>query len=856
MRSSVSADVFQRWRAVVFCAMSLLLSFILCPLSHAADRLDRESQFDIPAQAMSSALVQFAKQAQVQLITASVELGKLSSPGAAGKLRARRALEKVLEGSGLTYSLVGENTVAISTGPLDSSKEGRKSSNEDLRVTPVDKTSSSQANADGSSGGLTEIVVTAQKRSERLQDVPVPVTVISGESLIANNQVRLQDFYTRIPGLAVTPDDLVGQAMVTIRGVSTGPYTNPTVGIVVDDIPYGASTGIAGGSAIPDIDPSDLAQIEVLRGPQGTLYGASSIGGLLKYVTVDPSTDAVSGRLEAGTSSVYNGAELGYNMRGAVNIPLSDTAAVRASAFVRQDAGYIDDPVHHVNGTNWIEAYGGRVSALWRPSDVLSLKVSATLQDTMKHGSSEVDAETGLSGLQQNDAPGTGKYDLKVQVYNATLKAKLGVLDFTSISGYGVNRNYSSFDLTPAFSVYTEPQFGVTGTPSNQLNKTSKFTQEFRLSSPVGEPLEWLLGAFYTHENSPNIQDVLAEDFTSGAIVGSWLHQLIPSTFEEYAAFTDITYHFTNQFDVQVGGRESENRQANSQSAEGPYETVLLGLPSETFSSPEVKTRDNSFTYLVTPRFKFTPDLMVYARLASGYRPGGPNYNAVAFNLPPSFKPDKTQNYELGVKGDTFDHVHSFDASLYRIDWKDIQVTVINPANYSSYTANGSRAKSQGVELSLEAKPIPGLDLASWIAWNDAKLTEPFPLGPPGSVAGAAGDRLPYSSRYSGNFSIEDSFSLGGPSQPFVGATVAYVGNREGVFNVTPPANPPREEFPSYVQIDLRAGVRRDSWLVNGYLTNLADKRGLLTGGIGTLNPNAYYYIQPRTVGVAVSKTF
>jgi iron complex outermembrane receptor protein len=807
--------------------------------------------FAIEPQDLSGALKAFAVQSHREIFfSPELAVGR-KSKGVKGTYEDLKALNIILEGTGLDFSITTSNAILV----RDPANKGNTSStdllpNSAVRATQTAATETPSAGRDpppptspaGAEGpALSEIIVTAQKRNERLQDVPVPVTVISAESLIATNQVRLQDYYTRIPGLAVTPDDLVGQAMVTIRGVTTGPYTNPTVGIVVDDIPYGASTGIAGGSAIPDIDPSDLAQIEVLRGPQGTLYGASSIGGLLKFVTVDPSTDALSGRVEAGTSSVYNGAELGYNMRGAVNVPLSDTAAVRASAFVRQDPGYIDDPVHHLNGTNWIEAYGGRVSALWRPSEDLSLKLSATLQDTTKHGSSEVDIESGLSGLQQNDAPNTGKYHLRVEVYNATLKAKLGIVDLTSISGYGINKNYSSFDLTPAFSGYTESQFGVTGTPSNQLNKTSKITQEFRLSAPAGDHLDWLLGAFYTHENSPNIQDVLAENFTSGEVVGSWLHQLIPSTFEEYAAFTDVTFHLTNQFDVQVGGRESENRQENSQTAQGPYETELLGLPSESFFSPEVKTRDDSFTYLVTPRFRFTPDLMAYARLASGYRPGGPNYNAVAFNLPPSFKPDKTQNYELGVKGDTLDHILTFDASLYRIDWKDIQVTVINPANYSSYTANGSRARSQGVELSLEAKPVVGLVLSSWIAWNDAKLTEPFPLGPPGSVAGAAGDRLPYSSRYSGNVAFEDSFLVGDPTQPFVGATVAYVGDREGVFNVTPPANPPRQEFPSYVQIDLRAGVRHDSWLVNTYVTNLADKRGLLTGGIGTLNPSAYY---------------
>src|SRR5262249_5755426 len=148
-------------------------------------------------------------------------------------------------------------------------------------------------------------------------------TAISGSALVENNQLRLQDYYTKIPGLSVTPQDLRGAPTLAVRGITTGDGTNPTVGVVVDDVPYGSSTNLWGGSLAPDIDPSDLAHVEVLRGPQGSLYGASSMGGLLKSVTVDPSTDGMSGRVQVGVSSVHNGDENGYNLRGAVNVPLA-----------------------------------------------------------------------------------------------------------------------------------------------------------------------------------------------------------------------------------------------------------------------------------------------------------------------------------------------------------------------------------------------------------------------------------------------------------------------------------------------------------------------------------------------------
>jgi outer membrane receptor protein involved in Fe transport len=241
---------------------------------------------------------------------------------------------------------------------------------------------------------------------------------------------------------------------------------------------------------------------------------------------------------------------------------------------------------------------------------------------------------------------------------------------------------------------------------------------------------------------------------------------------------------------------------------------------------------------------------MVYARLASGYRAGGSNNCITYTSFPCQFSPDKTQNYEVGVKGDALDHTLSFDTSLYYIDWKDIQVTLIDPNTHVGYTANGSRAKSQGVELSLEARPLRGLTIAAWVALNDAVLNEAFP--PISAAYGVSGDRLPYSSRVSGNLSLGQDFPLARGVTGSVGGALSYVGNREDVFT----GSPQRQSLPAYAQADVRAGVRYDSWTVNLFVTNVADKRGVLTGGVGTVNPVVFNYIQPRTAGLALAKTF
>ena len=222
--------------------------------------------------------------------------------------------------------------------------------------------------------------------------MPIPVSVVDTSSLTVNNQVKLTDFYSEVPGLSIAPSTMSSQT-ISIRGLTTGavgsgpPNPSPIVAVTVDGVPYGGAGG--GDQLVPDFDPGDLQRVEVLRGPQGTLYGASSEGGLVNFVTVDPSLAGVSGRLEAGGNSVQNGSELGYTFRGSVNVPLSSDFAVRASAFTREDPGYIDDPLLGLKGVNEDRASGGHLAALWQPSETFSLKLSALYQKITGHNTSD-----------------------------------------------------------------------------------------------------------------------------------------------------------------------------------------------------------------------------------------------------------------------------------------------------------------------------------------------------------------------------------------------------------------------------------------------------------------------------------
>jgi outer membrane receptor protein involved in Fe transport len=403
-----------------------------------------------------------------------------------------------------------------------------------------------------------------------------------------------------------------------------------------------------------------------------------------------------------------------------------------------------------------------------------------------------------LGELQQNNAFASGGYDTRVQDYSATFKAKAGSVELTALSGYSVSKSSLKFDSTSFFgTAFIQSLFPTaTAAPSIEDIKTSKFTQEVRMVVPLGARVEWQLGGFYNHETSPETQEITAKDFTTGEIFGSFIHFTnSPYTFKEYAAFTDFTVRVTDRFDVQLGGRESQNEQALATT----YSGAVFG-PTPVLI-PETDSKDNSFTYLVTPRLKLSSDLMVYARLASGYRPGGPNGTA---GVPLQFKPDKTENYEVGLKGAFLDHTLTVDASVYYIDWKDIQIHLLSPSG--GYISNGSRAKSQGVEISVESRPVSGLTLAGWVAYDDAKLTEDFPVN--SAVYGVSGDRLPDTSRFSGNVAADEEFPLMSDILGFVGGTASYVGDRVGVFTAPPPAVPPRQSYPSYTRVDFRAGVK------------------------------------------------
>ncbi len=710
---------------------------------------------------------------------------------------------------------------------------------------------------------IEEVIVTAQKREERLQDVPVPMSVMGGEAMLAQNQTKAQEFFSSVPGLNLQFQN--NRAQLAIRGITTSPVTgNPVVGFTIDDVPYGSSTGQGGlfGSA-PDLDPSELARIEVLRGPQGTLYGASSIGGLMKYVTIDPSVEEFSGVVGGGVQTVDNG-ELGHNARAMVNIPVSETFGVRASAFRRDDPGYIDNVRTGEDDVNSSEVTGARLASIWKPTDTFSLKLSALYQLRDLNGSSWVDSTQG--SFEQTDAFGSGRAKSENHIYSAIATVDLGAVELTSVTGFSRSESYDFVDFTTTFPTFVLfpaafPSVSEFGHVLRQGYDVDKISQEFRLAGEAGEKIEWIAGAFYTEEDGKYTIDAQATNPTNGSVYGVPIRWRDSISYEEWAAFGSLTVNFTERFDVQFGGRYSENRQSMKHRESNLF---TPGTEADRMAfATDPKAKGDAFTYQISPRFKPSADHMIYGRIATGYRPGGPNANCnssldPSLAVPCSFEPDETINYELGAKGSLLDRSLTYDVSLYRIDWKDIQITQFIEEGFLTYNGNAGKARSTGVELSLEARPAEGLSVKMWGAYNDAKLREDF--GADVAVFAQKGDRLPYSSEYSGRLSVDYQIAVMDDVMATMGAALTYVGDRKGEFVFDAGVADERQTYPSYTQLDLNAGLMTsESWQLNLFVQNATNKKGVTGGGFynqTSFNDFWFNYTQPRTVGLNVDYNF
>ncbi len=682
---------------------------------------------------------------------------------------------------------------------------------------------------------LDTVIVTADRRAESIKRVPSSVTAISGSKLEELGASRIDDFIGMMPGMNFV-GGRPGNRLVTLRGVTSGgDQQNATVGTYIDDVPVGSSTTFGQGSRVkPDIDAFDLNRLEVLRGPQGTLYGANTLGGLLKYVTTQPDPKAFSGfgRIEA--NSVSHGGN-GYGFNAGVNAPLTAESALRLTVFSREEGGYIDNVAPGgKKDVNDLRTTGARLAYAITPVKGFNIRASVITQDFKMGGepTEDVALATGVPTVgEYSQARFTDESSKQTfNLYSLTMEldtANGGKL--LSVSSYNDTKYQRGSDYTNYYHLSRNLFLNVPLVNNNSRFGTQKTTQEFRYTSPKSDQFEWIAGLFWTKEDSSLntlINGMNADGSAAAAPNATILTEETLSTYKQTALYGNARYYITPQFDIGFGLRYTKDTTASNDVTNG----VRLDAPQSS----------NFTSYMLAPRYLLSKDITLFARVATASRPGGSNFLTAAGitgGAPLSFEPDQLTSYEAGIKTTSSDGRFGLDVSAFYIDWKKVQLRT--SVNGFFFIGNGGKAKSQGIEAALTANPINPLTLSLNFAYTDATLSEDALV-----VGGHAGDRLPNTAKLSGGASADYEMAGFAGSQAYVGVSLRHLGARQSNFL---PA--PRLDLPAFTTLDLRAGLRWDKWDLNFYVKNAADTHAVET--ITTnFYPGAAAIGRPRTIGM------
>lgn len=756
------------------------------------------------------------------------------------------------------------------------------------------------------------IIVTAQKRNENLQDVPIAITAFGTEKLGELQVSKFEDYARYLPSVSYQTGG-PGNAKVYFRGVASGENANhstsqPSVGIYLDEQPI---TTIQGAL---DVNVYDVARVEALAGPQGTLYGASSQAGTIRIITNKPDTSGFYGAADAEVNSVAKGGE-GYKLEGFINAPLSDRAAVRVVGWYKKDAGYIDNipgslsfPSSEVTMTNApyvekdyndVETYGGRAALKIDLDDNWTVTPAIMGQKQKINGSFGV--ESGLGDLQTMQFNPERFTDDWFQAA-LTVEGKLGTWDVTyagaylkrKIAGESDYSDYSYFyDALFGSGAYFTDNAGDPVNPNQYIQSVDRFTKqshELRFASPSDARVRFIGGFFYqrqTHNIEQNyIIDNIGDDITvPGTASNIWLTKQIRVD-RDYAAFAELTADVTDKVTVTFGTRiykydnslvgffgYSDGFSSRTGVAACFAPTIVAGSPCTNVNK---STKDTDFLHKLNLTYKFTPDALAYITVSRGFRPGGVNRRGT---LPP-YQADFINNYELGFKTSWNDNRVRFNGAIYQLDWIGTQLSFLG-ANGLSEVRNAGKARIRGAEADLYVRPVDGLTFNLSGSYNDAKITENFCLiansfydcslpdaqGEPNDLLAPAGTRLPVTAKFKGNAIARYEFPIG-DFEAHVQGAVVYEGKRTTDLRLVEGAI--KGTLPSYTTVDFSAGIQSDIWSFEVFARNAFDKRGYSTLGLqcsegvcgdpdGETDIGGKIYrtpIQPRTIGARVGVKF
>jgi outer membrane receptor protein involved in Fe transport len=645
-----------------------------------------------------------------------------------------------------------------------------------------------------------------------------------------------------------------GQTQLTIRGIAPL-SSNATVGTYIDDTPIG-STGFheRGGSYAVDLLPYDVKQIEVLAGPQGTLYGANALGGLIKYDLVQPKLNGTDIRTGLDLDSVRHAVSPGGGARFFINSAVvPGELGVIFSYSQEKTPGYIDNAATGQKDQNGALQQAARVAVRWAPVDDVSVGLNGLYERTNSAGAATVALSPQTLQPLYGDLT---DYDQRPNYYYSVLRYvaadvrwHLPWADFVSASSWAEKTDNFTQDATATY----QPLLPLLGGPSNAgvdfplLLTSKKFTQELRLSSPGGARTEWLVGAYFDDERATNWQYLDAYDSTGVSLASQGLSPLLvaslPSTYREYSGFANVTQHFGAAFDVAAGVRYARNNQAFT-------EIIEPGSPIVAAASVPGTSSEGVWTWSLKPRYHINDTTMAYAVVSTGYQAGGPN--TALPGAPEQVNSSTLTNYELGLKSSPWNQRATVDLSVFELNWHKIQLPATLPDGIT-YVANGGTARSRGAELDVGAQVTAHFLVHGSVTYTDARLTSDAL-----SIGGKSGDPLPFVPKVAGSVTLDYTDHAFGAWDYEGGIGIRAEGARYSVG----PFELDQLRTAGYGALDANFSLTGEHYSIRLYGKNVLDKRAYLTAfsfpnlDNSAVVQNEGIVIPPRTIGVALEAKY
>jgi outer membrane receptor protein involved in Fe transport len=754
---------------------------------------------------------------------------------------------------------------------------------------------------------LQEVVVTATRRTERLQDVAVSATAFTQEKLDVQGLRSIDDLMRLTPGVTFQRDATTSagnfndeDSDINIRGVDSTAGTS-TVGIYIDDTPIqGRHISFTSFNAFPAL--FDLERVEVLRGPQGTLFGAGSEGGTVRFIQPSPDlrTDSMYVRSEVATT--HDGAP-SYELGGAIGGPIiDDRLGFRFSASFREDGGW----VNHVNDasnavtaahSNYQETVVVRGALKWAVNDHLSVTPSVYLQDLNLGDTSAYWPSlsgSGAAGFENGNAQRNTSAD---PLYLAAIKLEwqAGAAQLTSNTSYYSRTQHSISDYTQfdraLFGLTLPPPPGDLGT-SHDADHQNNFYQEVRLQSvdPAAR-LEWTTGLFYAHLNEDTTEQVIDPNLNAefnaayltplctaqapcpnGEILAQPISQIID---RQYALFGDATVKVTDAWKLTAGVRVSHIEYSGDLVYYGPFLSPTAG-PSTPLAATG-SNRESPLTPKAVISYQPDPKELFYVSASKGYRPGGINgplssvcgQNLASIGLtagPPLYASDSLWSYELGAKNALLDGRMQVNASVFVIDWNNIQQAVYLPACGQNFVENLGKVRSAGGELEIQARPLEPLLLGLSVAHVDAKYTGTVCAGsvactgpaPASQPVVTAGDRLPdapWTFLASGEYSLP---SFDG-RKPYLRVDYQLLTAQTALQPIQDTNNGVSDSLytglPQITNLSARAGLRWAGLDLSLFAQNLTDAHPIVSHTRDTTTSTLFFdhTVRPRTFGITAT---